>query len=112
MIGTATTSPVCPKCASDMWDNRVGKTNPKAPDFKCKDKACDGVIWPPKNGKPPAAKATDKKPVSYGTPGFLDDADEQDAAELKAKTEPDEAAVMLQSYLDLTAWGLQRVPKI
>jgi hypothetical protein len=40
-----------------MWDNRVGKRNPRAPDFKCKDKSCDGVIWPPRDAKPatPAA---------------------------------------------------------
>lgn len=39
----------CPKCKGAMWDNRVGKTNPKQPDFKCKDKAnCDGIIWPPR----------------------------------------------------------------
>jgi hypothetical protein len=35
-----------------MWDNRVGKRNPKAPDFKCKDRGCDGVIWPPRDAKP------------------------------------------------------------
>ncbi len=23
-----------------MWDNREGKKNPKAPDFKCRDKNC------------------------------------------------------------------------
>src|SRR5689334_10012593 len=48
---TADTSPPpqCPKCSGDMWDNRVGKRNPKAPDFKCKDRSCDGVIWPPRN---------------------------------------------------------------
>lgn len=40
--------PLCPKCGGAMWDNRVGKKNPKAPDYKCKDKGCDGVIWPPK----------------------------------------------------------------
>ena len=32
------------------------KTNPKAPDFKCKDKTCTGVIWrykaPPVNPIP------------------------------------------------------------
>jgi hypothetical protein len=29
-----------------MWDNRGRKTNPRAPDFRCKDKAnCDGAIW-------------------------------------------------------------------
>lgn len=37
-----------------MWDNREGKRNPKAPDFKCKDRSCDGVIWPPRNAAPAA----------------------------------------------------------
>jgi hypothetical protein len=50
--GDATASPgatpACPKCGGLMWDNRAGKKNPKAPDFKCRDKNCDGVIWPPK----------------------------------------------------------------
>ena len=41
-------TPACPKCGGPMWDNRAGKKNPKAPDFKCRDKNCDGVIWPPK----------------------------------------------------------------
>jgi hypothetical protein len=36
----------CPKCGGKMWDNREGKKNPKAPDFKCRDKGCDGVYWP------------------------------------------------------------------
>jgi hypothetical protein len=35
-----------------MWDNRDGKKNPKAPDFKCKDKNCDGVVWPSKTPAP------------------------------------------------------------
>jgi hypothetical protein len=33
-----------------MWDNRpkkaTGEFSAKSPDFKCKDKECDGVIWP------------------------------------------------------------------
>ena len=33
----ATEAPPCPKCQGPMWDNREGKRNPKAPDFKCKD---------------------------------------------------------------------------
>lgn len=49
--------PRCPKCEGAMWDNRATKRNPKAPDYKCRDKACDGVVWPPKqpagNGKAP-----------------------------------------------------------
>jgi len=40
--------PDCPRCGGAMWDNREGKRNPKAPDFKCKDRSCDGVIWPPR----------------------------------------------------------------
>lgn len=36
----------CPKCQGPMWDNRLTKRNPKAPDFKCRDRSCDGVIWP------------------------------------------------------------------
>ncbi len=41
-------TPACPKCSGLMWDNRAGKKNPKAPDYRCRDKNCDGVIWPPK----------------------------------------------------------------
>ena len=48
--------PPCPKCGGRMWDNRIGKRNPKAPDFKCRDRACDGVIWPP---RPSAAVSTE-----------------------------------------------------
>jgi hypothetical protein len=55
--------PPCPKCEGRMWDNRIGKTNPKAPDFKCRDRSCDGVVWPerktetapPDDGPPPRA---------------------------------------------------------
>lgn len=39
----------CPICSGDMWDNRATKTKPTQPDFKCKDRECKGVIWPPKN---------------------------------------------------------------
>lgn len=60
--------PNCPKCGGAMWDNRgtpeKPKTNPRAPDYKCKDKTCDGVIWPPKdNGNGPAPE-----PAATGTP--------------------------------------------
>ncbi len=56
---TTETEVACPKCGGQMWDNRLTKTNPKAPDFKCKKKdVCDGVVWPDKgakNGKASAA---------------------------------------------------------
>ena len=47
----ASDEPSCPKCGGRMWDNRLTKRNPKAPDYKCRDRSCDGVIWPPKVGK-------------------------------------------------------------
>ena len=43
--------PSCPKCGGRMWDNRLSKRNPKAPDFKCRNRSCDGVVWPPKPGQ-------------------------------------------------------------
>src|SRR2546423_13842075 len=60
-----TTVPNCPKCGGAMWDNREGKRNPKAPDFKCKDRECDGVIWPKREAttqtQPVAAAAPNKR---------------------------------------------------
>lgn len=38
--------PPCPICGGRMWDNRTRKTNPKAPDFKCRTPECTGRIWP------------------------------------------------------------------
>ena len=50
-------TPSCPKCGGRMWDNRLSKRNPKAPDFKCRDRSCDGVIWPAR----PAAAANGRE---------------------------------------------------
>ena len=51
--------PDCPKCGGLMWDNRLTKRNPKAPDYKCRDRSCEGVIWPARPagaaGKPDGA---------------------------------------------------------
>jgi hypothetical protein len=43
-----TESVSCPKCGGRMWDNRLTKRNPRAPDYKCQNRSCDGVIWPAK----------------------------------------------------------------
>lgn len=51
----ASDEPSCPKCGGRMWDNRLSKRNPKAPDYKCRNRACDGVVWPP---RPPSADPT------------------------------------------------------
>ena len=50
-------TPACPKCGGRMWDNRATKRNPKAPDYKCRDRSCDGVVWPPRDAKPAPASA-------------------------------------------------------
>ena len=47
----ALNEPSCPKCGGRMWDNRLSKRNPKAPDYKCRIRSCDGVIWPAKSGQ-------------------------------------------------------------
>lgn len=44
-VSTGEPVPPCPKCGGLMWDNSLTKRNPKAPDFKCRDKACDGAQW-------------------------------------------------------------------
>lgn len=54
--------PACPKCGGVMWNNHerkaAGQMKPNAPDFRCKDRACDGVIWPPRDAKPAARTTT------------------------------------------------------
>lgn len=75
----AAKSPPCPVCGGQMWDNREGKKNPKAPDFKCKNKDCKGVIWPPKEGeqKAPSQDNGSRSPFSGDaepTPASLNEA--------------------------------------
>jgi hypothetical protein len=62
-ISRAIDEPSCPKCGGRMWDNRVSKRNPKAPDYKCRSRSCDGVVWP---AKVPAA-APEVAEVSFAT---------------------------------------------
>jgi len=62
-------APLCPKCQGPMWDNREGKRNPKAPDFKCKDRGCDGVIWPPRDGRATAAAPASRVASNAAPPG-------------------------------------------
>lgn len=55
-------NPLCPKCGSSMWDNREGKKNPKAPDWRCKNKEC---------------KETRKGGVEYGTALWEEEVDKE-----------------------------------
>jgi len=70
-----------------MWDNREGKRNPKAPDFKCKDRSCDGVIWPPRaaasatgSGAPQPATQRDAAGAPARASGAVPPADAPSAA--------------------------------
>lgn len=60
----ATQEESCPKCGGRTWDNRLTKKNPKAPDYKCRDRSCDGVIWPPKGEKGEGAERPEPARVS------------------------------------------------
>ena len=51
----------CPKCGGRMWDNRLTKRNPKAPDYKCQNRSCDGVIWPSKTTVSASPESRDDK---------------------------------------------------
>jgi hypothetical protein len=62
----------CPKCGGRMWDNRLTKRNPKAPDYKCQNRSCDGVVWPPKpagSAQPGDAKEERKPAASLALGG-------------------------------------------
>ena len=69
--------PTCPKCGGQVYDNRAENDQRLArgeklrPDYKCRDRACDGAIWRPKNGQPApraAAPAQTKQAYSAGGP--------------------------------------------
>ena len=54
---------ICPRCDSEVWDNRPkkasGQFKPNSPDFTCKDKECGWKQWPDKaGGQEPAAKTS------------------------------------------------------
>jgi hypothetical protein len=61
----ATDEPSCPKCGGRMWDNRITKRNPKAPDYKCRSRSCDGVIWPARANAGTTADETGLEPLPF-----------------------------------------------
>ncbi len=70
----ATDEPSCPKCGGRMWDNRLTKRNPRAPDYKCQNRSCDGVIWPSRSaGDQPAGGYAMAGSTSGGLTGPADE---------------------------------------
>lgn len=59
--------PACPTCGGKMWDNRAMKRNPKAPDFKCRDRGCDGVVWPGHHTAAAPVQDTPPRPAAAAT---------------------------------------------
>lgn len=51
--------PSCPKCGGRMFDNRLTKRSAKAPDFRCRDRSCDGVVWPARSSADASAPVGD-----------------------------------------------------
>jgi len=53
---------ICPKCKSEMWDNRekkkTGEFKSNSPDYACRNENCKHVIWPKlePNAEPQVAK--------------------------------------------------------
>lgn len=101
----------CPECGGKMWDNSDIKKG-KAPDYKCKDKNCDGAVWldsaaRKKAGTPAAAAAAkqgngrptngDRYPVFALYTGCVKHATAEFAAACReAKVEPTAEALAAQ----------------
>jgi hypothetical protein len=81
-----------------MWDNRQSKRNPKAPDFKCRNRSCDGVLWP---GQHRAGVPVTQLPRLVPVP------DEGARRESADATSP--LPVLRQKYLDITDFVLEFV---
>ena len=70
--------PSCPKCGGRMWDNRLSKRSPKAPDYKCRDRSCDGLIWPAKKAHQQENLTNTPAPAQRTAEAVLaDDSDEE-----------------------------------
>jgi hypothetical protein len=75
-LAVAGIPPACPQCGGKVWDNRENKKNPKAPDWKCRDKECKddkgfttgGWVEKPKAGKANAYAGKNAQPSSYEEP--------------------------------------------
>ena len=108
--------PSCPTCGGRMWDNRGRKTNPKAPDFKCRTPDCTGRIWPGQlKGEAAADVAIDTDaptgaPAGSTRPGPLADAVRSVVEAVSAQTlRAGMLSELRACYLDATEFVLAEV---
>lgn len=99
-------SPACPACGGRMWDNRATKQNPKAPDFKCRRRDCDGRVWP--------GQFKEQAGSPVGGEHVRESAGEQGASSASPPNDPRRAFApeprsLRACYLDLTAFVLREV---
>ncbi len=105
--GPLTGAPFCPKCEGRMWDNRGDKRNPRAPDFKCRDRRCDGALWP---GQHNAARPIIDPPNRRDNGGDSTADSRSFRSDERARTptaSPKKS--MQQVYLDVTDFVLKEV---
>lgn len=99
-------SPACPTCGGRMWDNRATKRSPKAPDFKCRNRDCDGRVWPGQFKEPAPATAS-ASPAGRAGQGSAPAAP---ASPEESRQEPATARRSLRAcYLDVTEFVLTEV---
>lgn len=91
--------PSCPDCRGPMWDNREGKRNPRAPDFKCKTKSCNGAIWAQDEPKETAQQVAIRELM--GQAERLLPPDSKKLAQLRSVTDVTELGQKVQILIDL-----------
>ena len=97
--------PDCPKCGGPMWDNRDSKRNPRAPDFRCRNRVCDGVLWPGQHrAAVPIIGRTPRVPTSGNGDG---DVSRTDTSEKGGNG--DGLSALRRCYLDVTEFVLSHV---
>ena len=105
-----TGAPACPKCGGRMWDNRASKRNPRAPDFKCRQRFCDGVLWPGQHhAATPIITARPPQPDSADDEGAIAATATATAPDPNGASGPGRRARLRRCYLDLAEFVLLEV---
>ena len=104
-----TGAPACPKCGGRMWDNRQSKRNPKAPDFRCRDRSCDGRLWPGQHkAATPILTPRARGAAPAGEQGAGQGSARGDSGE-RMPAAPSLSPSLRSCYLDVTAFVLDEV---